>query len=132
MAQPLWPSTLPFFLANLEESSGDGAVRFQPDAGPALVRRRYSAVTTQFAGSMILRGSAQKAALDTFFHATLSEGVFSFHFPDPNVGFETGSATSTDDPLFRFLGPPSYTHLAGDGTGRTSAYRVSLSLEKLP
>ena len=131
MAQPLWPSTLPFFLTDLEEVPGDGAVRFQPDAGPSIVRRRYSSTTTTFSGALILRENAQKHALDTFFHATLLEGVKSFHFPDPNTGFATGSATSADDPLFRFLSPPTYTHLAGDGS-KTRAYRVELALEMLP
>ena len=131
MTHPLWPSELPEFLTNLRETPGDGAVRFQPDAGPELVRRRYSAVSTVFTGSLLLRSNTEKHLLDTFFHATLSEGVKRFHFPDPNAGFETGNSTSDDDPLFRFKRPPSYTHLVGDGE-KTRAYRVALVLEKLP
>ena len=131
MASPLWPTQLPFFLANLQETPGDGAVRFQPDAGPPITRLRWSSVPVLFQGSLILRENSQKVVLDTFFRATLAQGTLRFHFPDPNVGFATGNATSEDDPLWLFSGPPVYTHLVGDGT-KTASYRANLSLEKQP
>ena len=132
MTAPLWPVELPHdFLRDLQEIPGDGSLRFQPDAGPALTRRRFTAVATRFVGQMVLESRAQKNAMDTFYHSTTAEGSLSFHFPDPNVGFASGSATSTSDPEWRFLRPPRYTHLSGDGTA-TKNYRVDLNLERLP
>ena len=132
MTAPLWPTELPDdFLRDLQEVPGDGSLRFQPDAGPALTRRRYSAVPTTFIGQMILNSRSQKNAMDTFYHTTTAEGSKAFHFPNPNVGFESGSATSTSDPKWRFKRPPRYTHLSGDGTA-TKNYRVDLTMEMLP
>ena len=131
MTHPVWPVEVPGFDRNVTEARGDGATRFQPSAGVALVRRRFSSVPTVYTGTITLITNAEKTALSAFYVGTLQEGVLRFHFPDPNVGFATGQAPSTDDPLWRFRGPPTYTHLLADD-GQTWHYRASVDMEKLP
>lgn len=132
MTHPVWPASVPRFNRGVREEPGDTAVRFQPSAGPAIVRRRYSGAPTRFVGQMTFKTNAEKSTFETFYNATLLGGVKRFHFPDPNDGCASGNAPSTSDPLWRFRGPPAYSHTFGGDDGITQVYQASVDMERLP
>lgn len=113
-----WPSALPQALlaAGLSRRRQDAAVRFQPDLGVPITRRRGTAAPYEISGSLVLT-AAQLATLDTFFEDTLKEGTLSFTWKDP----VTGSGAT-----LMFAGPYSADmQLPG-------VWRVSLQLLQLP
>lgn len=114
-----WPASLPqSFSPGVQESAQDGVLRTEMDAGPAFVRRRYSAVATMFQGAMILT-TAQVATLEAFYRTTLAGGSDTINWDHPRTG---GSAE------LRFVSPPQYQ--AADAAKRY--WRANLSLEILP
>lgn len=114
----VWPASLPSsLLANgYSRQKGDQTIRTQMDAGPAKVRRRFSAAPTEVSGSMIVT-MAQIGTLQDFFDQTLAGGSLPFDWADP----VDGAVVS-----WRFTAPPSSAALGA------SLFRVSLSLEILP
>lgn len=114
-----WPDSLSHCLPRdgQSEAMGDGLIRYQPDAGPAQVRRRSSAVPRPFTGMVILT-RAQLATLRTFVDTTLLGGSLPFTIPAQS---EAGTW------LVRFAdkGLPRWTPAGGK-------YRVSFELEILP
>ena len=113
-----WPVTLPEIplIAGASETAPDVVIRTQMDAGPAKIRRRFTAGVRKHQMKMILT-TAQVAILDDFFVSTLSGGAVAFDWENPrtNVAAE-----------FRFTGPPQYTPVSG------SYYDVGFELEELP
>ena len=114
-----WPATLPQVVLSegFSQTLGDGRVRVKPDAGPALVRRRSSAVPTAMPCNIDVDND-QWDDLLTFGRTTLLEWSLPFTFPDPGGG---------SDLLVRFgENLPSRSEVV-PGT-----WRVSLDLEVLP
>lgn len=115
-----WPVSLPQDLVvdGYQLAVGDPRLRSQPDAGPALVRARTSAVVDRLQGRMPMT-TAQWAALMTFGKVTLAGWSLPFTFPDPD--------SVTDDLLVRFSeGMPTRAYAAED------LWNVTLDLEVLP
>lgn len=117
-----WPSSLPNFELNAEVTQQQGFIRTQTSTGPFKQRRRFSAVTKTFTGTIFLNGT-QYSTFRTFYDTTLGQGGATFTFEDPTDSFNTGT--------FRFVEVPTETLLIGGASG-VDQYRISMKLEKLP
>lgn len=116
---PAWPASLPQLVLaqGYRETFAKTAVRTSMDAGPAKVRRRFTAGTRDFAVSLRLT-PAQAATLEGFFDATTAGGSLAFDWTHPR----TGTAVA-----FRFIGEPQLT-----AVNRGQQYQASMRLEILP
>lgn len=99
---PAWPATLPDFVleAGFQESFPDQSIESPVDAGPAKVRRRFTASIRTFRMTIQMT-EAQANIMDEFYEDTLAGGSLSFDWVHPRTrAFRT----------FRFRKPPpSYT-----------------------
>ena len=119
MPNPVWPASLPqdVLVEGYEETFPELALRTEMDAGPAKVRRRFTAgVRTLNVMSAMTR--TQVATLDTFFATTTQGGALQFDWVHPR----TGSAAA-----LRFTRPPMTAPEPGG-----QRWRVELELEVLP
>ena len=117
MADVIWLSTLPsnFNYNSFSEGQQSGLVRTNMDAGPAKVRRRFTAAVETYAGSMTM-DSTQKSAFKVFYQTTTKMGSLTIEFPNPvSIG--------TID--VRFVGTPTYKAL------ENSYWTVSFSIEEI-
>lgn len=114
-----WPPTVPhsFLLDSYAAVRPATLLRTQPEAGPAIVRRRFSAGVMPFRGDIMVT-TAQKAELATFYDETLAGGSMEFRFPAPD-----GTGGSWD---CRFMAEPEESPVS------TTHWRVSLAMERLP
>ena len=114
----VWPVTLPQYLSTdgYSESPPELSVRTQMDAGPAKVRRRFTAGVRPVSGSVLLT-EAQIEILDAFYVTTLEGGSLTFDWLHPRTA---ASAT------FRFTAVPKYSTQGGD------LWRADLALEIMP
>lgn len=115
---PTWPGTLPQDpeIDGLVEQPPDTILRTQMDAGPAKVRRRFTAGVRPFRMKMLLT-KTQVADLETFFVTTLKYGSESFDWHNPRT-------QASEE--FRFVGPPAYNMLGPD------TWMASFTVEQLP
>ena len=117
-----WPASLPqqYFLGN---AIGHAETRFvsSMDAGPALVRNRFTAFT-QSTNSPIVFTGTQLATFNTFYRTTLNHGTDSFTWTNP-----------VDDSSIsiRFKSPPKWQSVKS-GIPAERLWRAVLSLEILP
>lgn len=117
-----WPSSLPSqFEIGAQLSSQQTFLRSQTDKGPFKQRRRFTARSRFYSGTMLLTAT-QKATLETFFEDDANFGGTQFDFEDP-ADLSTVSA--------RFVDTPSYQLLVGSASG-VELQRVSFTLELLP
>ena len=118
MSVPVWPAELPqqLFVNGYSQSFAETTIKSDMDAGPAKVRRRFTAGVEPVSGTMLLT-ETQLGYLRTFFVDTLLGGSLRFSWTKP-------PAHSTACEM-RFTAPPSWTKVEGD-------YEVNLSLEVLP
>lgn len=138
---PTWPTSLPQALLtrNYKETAPNLVIRTQMDAGPAKVRRRFTAGIRAIEGLLVL-DEDQLAVLDNFFLSDCQGGALSFSWTYQrewqDVDFDADTDTNTDSDTrpvswapatFRFVKPPAYSD-TGDGRH----YEVTLSLEILP
>jgi len=82
-----WPATCPSAFENsgYAYGAGSGVLRSDMDAGPAKVRRRFTAVTKNHKGN-ILMSNAQFATWESWFENTIAFGSLSFTMPHPLTG----------------------------------------------
>jgi len=118
MAIPAWPGALPqeLLVNGYSQSFPDITIKSNVDAGPAKVRRRFTAGVEPISGTIIMT-AAQLATFQTFFNTTLLGGSLRFSWTKPpahSVACE-----------MRFTEVPSWTKVEDE-------YEVSLSLEVLP
>jgi len=124
-----WPSTLPQapLLDGYARGEGKAVLRSDMEAGPAKVRRRFTATASPLQYPLLLR-PAQLQILRDFWRDDLAMGALAFELPDPQ---DSGATL-----LCRFTEEPSWTAIAAadpdDGAGRAKMYRLSLQLEILP
>jgi hypothetical protein len=113
-----WPATLPQYplIAGYARTQQPQTVRTEMDAGPAYVRRRFTAASTYFSESTIV-DAAQRATFWEFFNTTLAGGALPFSWKDP----VTAAAG-----IFRFMGEPQEVAYTDD------IFEIKLSLEMLP
>ncbi|MGE0256916.1 MAG: hypothetical protein AB7N54_20005 [Alphaproteobacteria bacterium] len=93
-----WPDTLPqdVLLDGYDEAFPDVMLRTQMDAGPAKVRRRFTAAVVPMQVTVPLTRT-QVATLATFFNDTLEGGTLPFDWVHPRT---------QDAATFRFTAPP--------------------------
>lgn len=117
-----WPSELPQ-TAFLDTSIGDDESRLisPMDAGPALIRNRFTAITQSVDIPIIITGT-QLGIFKTFYRTTLNHGASQFTWNDPTDG-----STVT----FRFRSPPVWRAIK-PGAVADRLWQASLSLEILP
>lgn len=114
-----WPAGLPQ-TAFLGTKIGDDDSRqiSAMDAGPALMRRRFTAYTQSCEVPIILTG-AQYVIFNTFYRTTLSQGVNTFTWKNP---VDDSSVT------FRFKTPPKWTSIKS-GAAADRMWQSTLDLE---
>jgi hypothetical protein len=115
---PQWPATLPPLteISGFNERPPKNTLRTQMDAGPAKVRRRFTAGERKLGGRMLMDAD-QIEILDSFHVNDLASGSLKFDGIHPR----TGAAA-----VLRFAAEPDWTHLSGP------YYTVTLQLEILP
>lgn len=114
---PVWPATLPQApLLGHTEAAPDLVLRTGMDAGPAKVRRRFTAGVREIAFPMLL-DEAQVTALDEFYVTALAGGALRFDHALPRTGAVV---------QYRFIAPPEYELIA------PMRWRATLKLEVLP
>jgi hypothetical protein len=118
MSVPLWPVSLPdeLFVSGYGHSFADTTITSEMDAGPAKVRRRFTAGVEPIVGTMIL-SATELETLETFYVTTTLSGALRFTWSRP-------PAHDTECEM-RFTKPPSWTKVEDQ-------YEVTLSLEMLP
>lgn len=116
---PAWPITLPqrVLADGYQEPLPEMTIRSEMDAGPAKVRRRFTAAVRTIRCQLALT-AAQVTTLDTFYVTTLAGGSLSFDWVHPRT-----QATVA----FRFAAPPQLQPETGG-----SSWIASLELEILP
>lgn len=109
----VWPLSLPTALlaAGYTETPQENLLRFQPEVGPAKLRRRGTAAGRIIDGSLVLKQTS-RAVLDDFYAITLSHGADTFSWRDPGKGPGT----------YAFNAPPQYSLVA------PGVWRVGLQL----
>lgn len=119
MSVPSWPTTLPqqLFVNGYRQSFAETTIKSEMDAGPAKVRRRFTAGVEPVSGTMLLT-ETQLGYLRTFFVDTLLGGSLRFSWTKPPA--HTAACE------MRFTESPSWTAVEPE------VYEVSLSLEILP
>lgn len=118
-----WPATLPqTLLYDLTEKRQAGKVRSTMEQGPAKQRTRFTAVTKDYDGSLVMT-QAQIATFKTFYEDTLGQGAESFTWVDPFL-----DTTAT----LRFRDEPEITLRRPSDTLADRLYIVTLPLEQLP
>jgi len=119
MSIPSWPVSLPqtLFIEGYKQSLPDVTMKSDMDAGPAKVRRRFTAGVTPVSGTQKYT-AAQLSTFQSFFEDTLLGGSLRFSWTKPPAHTEACE--------MRFTAAPTFTAL-GDGI-----YQVELALEVLP
>ncbi len=118
MSNPVWPASLPQRVdrQGYRELPPETTIRTEMDAGPAKVRRRFTAGVRDFRVQLRLDGS-QTTTLDDFYLQSCAGGAQPFDWVHPRT-----QAAAT----FRFAAPPVYSYLGGD------YWQARLDLELLP
>ena len=113
-----WPSTLPQkpLSSGYQEVPPDNTVRTEMDAGPAKVRRRFTANVRKMIMKFELDLS-QVDTLDSFFDNTIKSGALSFDMPHPRTG---NTVTA------RIVKPPEYKSIGGE------YFDANIEMEILP
>jgi hypothetical protein len=113
-----WPSSLPDYVLQQghNEALANVSMRSQMDAGPAKVRRRFTA-GPRMVNAIVRLTTGQTLTLDTFFETTLVGGSLAFDWVLPR----TQASRS-----FRFTSPPEYRPV-GPGI-----WDATLKLEAMP
>ena len=117
-----WPAGLPqqFFMGTTQADQESRLIS-QMDAGPASIRKRFTAFTQNVDAPIVLTG-AEKATFDTFYRTTINQGTDSFTWTDPT---DDTSAT------LRFRSAPTWTAISG-GSPSVRLWQATLALEILP
>lgn len=117
-----WPSSLPSqFEVGAALEQQNPFIRSPMELGPAKQRRRFTATSRFYSGTMLLTKD-QRDDLVEFFDTTTNGGADGFDFEDPE---DFGTVTA------RFLSVPSYSALVG-ASGGVSLWRATVAVELLP
>ncbi len=116
MTNITWPSSLPqvIRLEGLGAKRKSNVIRTQMDAGPQKARRRYTAITKEFTGSVVLTES-QRELLEDWYQNMIGDGALRFVMKDPQT---------LQLAEFRFL--EEYDEEASDGL-----WIITMKLEKM-
>ena len=81
MADIHWPSSLPYFDLGWSMSPSDSILRSQPERGPAKTRRKTSAKTLGYSGTITLTSSQLDAFME-FVEEAIMDTALPFLYPD--------------------------------------------------
>ena len=86
MTDIVWPNFLPqvMRLEGLTAKKKSNVVRTQMDAGPQKSRRRYTVITKEFTGSIILN-ETQRQLMEDWYDNVLKNGSLRFSMKDPQT-----------------------------------------------
>ena len=115
MADLHWPTSLPYFDMGWSMTPSDNILRSQPERGPAKTRRKTSAKTLGFSGTLTLT-SSQLDTFTGFVEETIRDTALPFLYPD---------YIRNEERLVRIT---SYTVTQES----RSLYKVDLEMEVLP
>lgn len=117
---PTWPVTLPQYVleAGYQEQMEDQTIESQVDAGPAKVRRRFTASVRRFQ-VVVQMTPAEADIFEDFFLNTLQGGSLSFDWVHPRTRVAK---------VFRFRKPAPQISVSGSG----EIVRYTMTLEALP
>ncbi|MBD5404041.1 MAG: hypothetical protein HDR55_03525 [Treponema sp.] len=114
MTELTWPKSLPLpRISGLSGKKQRAFIRTEMETGPAKQRARFTAVTKEFRGTVILTES-ERETLDNFYDVSLSLGTLRFTMKNPQTG-EINEFRFTD----------SYEEIGNDG----GLWEISLPLE---
>lgn len=117
-----WPGSLPttLIMDGLQHSAQPKIIANEPDTGPTLKRRRFTAASEYFTGYMWMTYT-QYGTAKTFFDTTLNGGLDAFNFTHPI----SGATVSV-----RFMAEKGASMIiAGFGGAKL---RIQLEIEVLP
>ena len=116
MTNITWPSSLPqvIRLEGLSAQRKSNVIRTQMDTGPQKVRRRYTAITKEFTGSVVLTEN-QRELLEDWYQNIIGDGALRFVMKDPQT---------LQPAEFRFL--EDYDEGSNDGL-----WIITMKLEKM-
>lgn len=114
-----WPLSLKqsFVLGTYRQSRPNTVLRSNPEAGPAIVRQRFTAAPSPFSGSMIFDMQQYQTYRD-FFDNSAMGGYAVFFFPAQDGSDDYWDVRFTKEPTEERI---TATH-----------WRVSFEMEKLP
>lgn len=117
MASIAWPlaSTIKALQDGYSEVPGNNTIRFQPDVGPAQLRRRSTSAPSRMSVRYQL-SATDASTLSDFYAYTSVGGTLRFNYTHPRLGTTVEA---------RFLEPPQMSSKDLDAV-------VSLSLEIMP
>jgi len=120
---PTWPAAVPPRPGSgaFRRVAQDNVLRFSPDVGDDIRRRRTTAKSQLDTFSMVMNGGDVVSLVD-FYETDCEDGSLSFTFTDP---IDT-SAQKT----YAWASPPEIEHLSyePEGTSPGEVYRVTVSL----
>ena len=110
MPLAVFPASLPqsLLVEGTSEQSQDQRVRFQPDAGPAIVTNLFTKPAKTLQARLGPLRDYQKDLLDVFVETTLAGGTQPFEWTSPGWDGSVG-----DTFTFRFVSLPTYDLLFG-------------------
>jgi len=119
-----WPAAVPDCPApgNTRQRT-DARLRTPTDAGPAIVRRRFSATPINLSWTIPALTGAQVQALEAFYIVDLQEGSLRVDLPDVVTGLTVEC---------RFLTPPRFSGLVPNPNATERMWRAQLELEIMP
>jgi hypothetical protein len=119
----LWPTGVPnnFEVSGFGHDADSGIIRSYMDSGPAKVRRRFTSVTKNYKGSIVMT-HAQFLLWETWFEDVICFGSLTFTMPDPVHG---GNMTAR---IVASKGSKPYS-ISQNGATDVS---VSFAVEKMP
>ena len=101
----------------------DARIRTSVDVGPRIVRRRYTATTTNLSWTLPPLTGTQRGALESFYINDLQEGALRVDIQDVASGATVEA---------RFLAPPRFVGIRPDPNAPDRLWRCSVELEIMP
>lgn len=117
-----WPASLPQSLSiGASRKAQSGILRSEPDTGPAKTRQRFTAVSVDYSGDMLLYGD-QLQTFIAFHNNDLAMGALQFDWTDP-----------VTDALAKVrIKDYETTVIGGNEDPNKRVWRLSLEIEVLP
>ena len=120
MSTASWPLTGTFpqdFRSGCSIKPNSNTVETAMSTGYPKARRLDTVTFDEISGSIAIRNKADLAVLKDWFHSTIKDGAEEFEWHHP---------TTRETMMFRMIGPPLVTHVAGE------IFDVSITVREVP